>query len=42
MLVIVVDPADVGIGHDDVGQVAQRLNPMRQPDREQREGEAGG
>jgi hypothetical protein len=33
MLVVVVDFADVGVGHDDVGQVAQRLDAVGQPDR---------
>ncbi|KAJ6782758.1 hypothetical protein PWT90_03633 [Aphanocladium album] len=40
--VVVVDARDVGVGDDDVGQVAQRLDAVREADREEREGEVGG
>lgn len=40
VLVVVVDLVDVGIRDYDVGEAAQRLDPVRQPDRQQREGEA--
>lgn len=39
--VVVVDARDVGVGDDDEGQVAQRLDAVREADREEREGKVG-
>jgi len=40
--VVVVDARDVGIGDDNVGQVAQGLDAVREADGEEGEGEVGG
>lgn len=40
MLVVVVDARDVGVGHDDVGQVAQGLDAVGEADGQEGEGEA--
>jgi hypothetical protein len=41
MQVVVVDARDVGVGDDDVGQVAQGLDAVREADWEEGEGEVG-
>lgn len=41
MLVVGVDARDVGIGDDDVGEVAQGLDAMRKADGEEGEGKVG-
>lgn len=42
VLVVGVDARDVGIRNDDVGEVSQGLDAVREADGEEREGEVGG
>lgn len=42
MLVVGVDARDVGIRNDDVGEVSQGLDAVREADGEQGEGKVGG
>ena len=42
VLVVCVDARDVGVGDDDVGEVAEGLDAVREADGEEGEGEVGG